>query len=128
MIRKRIKELCKDYQNIENYDKAIDDTTQTWECHHRLETHFSDGSQKPVSGYLSYKELIALGMYWNRPAEEFMFLTRAEHNSLHKTNNNGLKGHKHSEETKNKISQNSAHYCAIKGKHWKLVDGKRVYF
>lgn len=30
---------CEDYQDIENYDKALKDNFVGWECHHRLETH-----------------------------------------------------------------------------------------
>ena len=37
MITKKIKEKCVDYWNIENYDKALNDQTQMWELHHRLE-------------------------------------------------------------------------------------------
>ena len=36
------------------------------------------------------------------------------------------KGHKVSEETKKKISE--AHKCIHKGKHWKVVNGKRVWY
>lgn len=35
--------LCTTPNLIENYDKAIADKTQTWICHHRLETYTSDG-------------------------------------------------------------------------------------
>lgn len=28
---------CEDISKIENYDKAIADTTQVWECHHKME-------------------------------------------------------------------------------------------
>ena len=32
------KKFCKeDISKIENYDKAIADTTQVWDCHHRTE-------------------------------------------------------------------------------------------
>lgn len=34
---------CKDYKNIENYEKAAAENFKGWECHHRLETHNSDG-------------------------------------------------------------------------------------
>lgn len=39
MINERLaKAYCRDdIYKIENYDKAIADTTQTWICHHRLE-------------------------------------------------------------------------------------------
>lgn len=36
---RRHKSLCKDYENIENYEKAKADNFKNWECHHRLETH-----------------------------------------------------------------------------------------
>ena len=60
---------------IENYEKAIADTTQVWDCHHRLE--IQDG--KPVLK----KDLIAQGLYYRRPAEELIFLTHSEHRNLH---------------------------------------------
>lgn len=28
------KKYCKNYQKIENYEKAMDDKTQIWICHH----------------------------------------------------------------------------------------------
>ena len=125
---------CKDYENIENYDKALKDNFKGWEVHHRKEAEFSR------------KELIALGMYYNVSSEELIFLTRAEHNKLHKKGkplseeakkkigakhkgkrlteehikkiseaNKGNKyalGYCHTEESKKKISE------AEKGKHW----------
>lgn len=30
------KQYCKDYENIENYDKAKVDNFVGWDCHHRL--------------------------------------------------------------------------------------------
>ena len=120
-----VKKFCKDFKKIENYEKAVNDTTQTWACHHRLETHNSDGEKRLVD--IARKELIALGMYYDRPSEELIFLTITEHAKLHR------KGKQHSEETKKKISEaregkkrepfseewkrklSEAH----KGKHWK---------
>ena len=81
MISKDIPSLCKDYVHIENYSKAVADKTKTWHCHHRLETHNSDGEKRLV--LITPKELMALGMYYDRPANEFIFLTREEHISLH---------------------------------------------
>ena len=88
---------CEDISKIENYDKAIADTTQVWECHHRLETHNSDGERRLVD--LTMKELKALDMYWNRPVDELIFLTHREHDVLHR------KGKRHSEEAKRRISE-----------------------
>ena len=93
------KYYCDEIENVENYDKALADDFKGWECHHRLETHFSDGTPRPKNAQLTYKELIALGTYWNRPANELIFLTTKEHRSLHK------KGKQLSEETKIKLSE-----------------------
>lgn len=88
-----------DFTKIENYDKAIADNTQTWVIHHRAETHFSNGTQKPVSAYLTKAELVALDMYYDRPPEELIFMTRSDHNSLHHKN------HVMSEEAKIKLAE-----------------------
>ena len=62
---------CEDISKIENYDKAISDTTQTWHCHHRRETIYTkDG-------------LIEIGEYYHRPAAELIFLTPFDHNKIH---------------------------------------------
>lgn len=91
--------FCRTPELIENYGKAIADDTQTWDCHHRLETHNSDGEKRLVD--ISRAELIALNMYYDRPPEELIFLISAEHKSLHNK----------SEETRRKISE------AEKGRH-----------
>lgn len=96
------KRFCKDFTKIENYEKAVNDTTQTWVCHHRLETHNSDGERRLVD--ISMKELIALNMYYDRPPEELIFMTALEHKRLHN------KGKPRSEETKKKLSE------ALKGR------------
>ena len=77
MIRKDYKRFkkycCEDISLIENYDKAVNDTTQTWCCHHKLEIELL---KKP-------SELIEMGLYFDRPASELIFLTRSEHIKLH---------------------------------------------
>ena len=122
----RYKQYCKDFENIENYEKAKADNFKGWECHHRLETHTSDGERREVD--ITRRELIALNMYYNRPSSELIFLTKSEHNTLHhkgkliseehkkkvseaqKGNKHAL-GYRHSKETRKKISE------ARKGKH-----------
>lgn len=108
------KYYCKDYENIENYEKALKDNFKGWNCHHRLETHNSDGERRLVD--ISAAELIALGMYYNRPANELLFMTTSEHKTLHMKGkyageNNPFYGKTHSDESKNKMSE------AHKGKH-----------
>lgn len=82
-----------DISKIENYDKAISDTTQTWVCHHRLEMQ-----DEPFN---SVEYLKSNNLYYHRPAAELIFLTRAEHTKLHST------GRRHSEESCRKISETS---------------------
>ena len=91
-MKHNFKYYCKDYTNIENYQKALADNFKGWCCHHRLETHNSDGERRLVD--ITAEELQALDMYYNRPSSELIFLTRIEHSSLHKP----------SEETKKKMS------------------------
>ena len=91
------KQYCKCYEKIENYEKAKADGFKGWQCHHRLETHFASGERRPVD--ITKEELIALGMYYHRPAEELIFLRRVEHVTLHH------KGKQLTEEHKRKISE-----------------------
>ena len=93
---------CTEPEKIENYEKALADNFKGWEIHHRLETHNSDGERRLVG--ISMDELKALGMYYNRPASELIFLTVSEHNSLHKKGNTYTLGKHHSEESKKKMS------------------------
>ena len=119
-MSQNFKRYCKDYKNIENYEAAKKDNFKGWECHHRLETHTSDGERRLVD--ISQKELIALGMYFDRPADELIFLTSREHNAFKKGKHHSEehkkklseahKGKQFSEEHKNKMSE------AAKGKHF----------
>ena len=119
-MRYNFKYYCKDYENIENYEKAKDDDFKNWEVHHRLETHNSDGERRLVD--ITADELKALDMYYNRPSSELIFLTIYEHSRLHmkgkhrseetrkkissaQKGNKYALGYKHSEEAKNKISE-----------------------
>ena len=94
---------CKDYTNIENYEKAAADDFKGWHCHHRLETHTSDGERRSVD--IPMDELKALGMYYNRPAEELIFLTSREHNAFNKGRPGPNKGKKFSEEVRRKMAE-----------------------
>ena len=119
-MKYNFKYYCKDYENIENYDKAKADDFKNWEVHHRLETHNSDGERRLVD--ITADELKALDMYYNRPADELIFMTIYEHSRLHmkgkhlseetkkkigsaQKGNKYALGHKHSEEAKNKIAE-----------------------
>ena len=97
MINKQINYshyCCEDISKIENYEEAIN-SNEVYACHHRLETHNSNGEKRLVD--LTRKELIALDMYYNRPASELILMKNSEHMSLHN------KGRKLSDEHKSKI-------------------------
>ena len=126
------KYCCEDLTLIENYDRAIADTTQTWQIHHR------DEIRTLPSGMVVYRtqqELIENGRYYNCPANELIFLTKSEHSKLHskyrpslpkecyeravitRKNNGNLH---HSEETKRKLSEaHKGKSSWNKGKHYK---------
>lgn len=115
---------CKeDISKIENYDKAIADTTQTWVCHHRTEIWWNCTAQ----------DLIDNQCYYNRKACELIFLTNSEHASIHKPFKNRVftdeyrrklseakKGIKRPKSVCNKISK------AVKGHKYNLINGVRV--
>ena len=85
---KQAKKFCKeDISKIKNYEQAVNDTTQVWHCHHMTETWWN----------CSKKELIDNECYYGRKACELIFLTPAEHKSLHNMNM--------SDETRRKMSE-----------------------
>ena len=110
ICEKTVKRFCKDdISLIENYDKAIADTTKVWDCHHRRETIFSKS------------DLIEIGEYYNRPACELIFLTPTDHQRLHNLGKpSGMKGKHHSAETRRKLSE------AKKGKHLSEESRKKI--
>ena len=107
------KRYCKDIENVENFEKAKADNFKGWCCHHRMQTWTSDGKRREVD--ITAAELIALDMYYDRPAEELIFLTESEHTSLHQKgkrksvehnmrNSEAHKGKQFSEEHRKKLS------------------------
>lgn len=82
--------FCQNPELIENYDLAISDETQMWECHHRLEE------------FVSKQWLIDHNDYYNVSPNELIFLTKTEHRRLHRVwRNKSLM----TEEIKKKISE-----------------------
>ena len=99
--KKRVRRYCYEPERIENYEQAIEDNNETWDCHHRLETIMNCG----------LKELKAQGCYYHRPAHDLIFLRHEDHIRLHKTGENNTQfGKHHSEERKKKVSE------ALKGR------------
>lgn len=107
--------------HIEGFYEMVESGT-TWNIHHRLVTHrWSKKQQKWVlrDGQVPTKVLKALGLYYNRPASELIYLSPSDHQILHCSiprkqgvakgkapHNKGKSGQfHHSEETKAKISE-----------------------
>ena len=103
---------CEDISLIENYQETIDDTTQMWHCHHRLEEN----------GYDSVT-LRKMKRYYQVPASELIFLTPSEHRKIHSKIkgvwNKGKKGC-YSDETIQKMSESHKGNTATLGRHWAL--------
>ena len=95
------KYCCEDLSLIENYDKAIADTIQHWECHHRRGTIYSKSG------------LIEIDEYYNRPAIELIFMPSKEHKALHTKLK--MTGYKHTKESREKMS--IAHLGKKRGPH-----------
>lgn len=83
MISKHINKYCKEsITAIENYEKAINSDV-LYHLHHKNEILLN----------VSKDELIKMGLYYNRPANELVFLTPSEHISLHNSGEkNGMYG------------------------------------
>lgn len=118
MITDSIEKYCKDYTKIENYELAVADKTQTWDCHYRLE--FMPFSKKQCS----HSYLIEQGMYFGVTADELIFLKRKDHLSLHQTDNKHALGNKSktgqkcSDITKRKIADSAKGNTNVRGTHW----------
>ena len=74
-----LRRICKDIQNIENYDKAISDKDEKWECHHRMEI-------QPDGTTLTKKWMIEHDIYYNVDPCMLIFLPIAEHRRIHHKN------------------------------------------
>lgn len=91
-----VKKFCKDdISKIENYELAIQDKSM-WHCHHRLELTLNNEKAH------SKEDLKRLGMYFNRPYFELIFLPSAEHRALHNT------VYRVSDEVRKKISKHTS--------------------
>lgn len=71
-IRNVQKYCCDDISLIENYTIALN-STERYDCHHRLETELN----------MSRDELIIKNLYLNRPASELIFLSQSQHAKIH---------------------------------------------
>ena len=75
----KAKRYCSDEISlIENYHEAIADEERTWQIHHRRE---SDSEGRTL---FTHKQLKDMGLYFNRPAAELIFVTKSMHCKLHR--------------------------------------------
>lgn len=125
MISESTKQYCsEDISLIENYDEAIADKTQIWDCHHRLELQ----GQFHNSASL----LQRCGLYFNVPASQLIFLRHADHIGMHARNRSETSLNKMSEAKKGnsnkkgvKLSQTACEKLREIGRqlHW-YTNGK----
>ena len=73
------KKYCSDDVSlIENYHTAIADKEKMWDIHHRREC---DDEGRTL---FTKKQLIEMNLYYNRPADELIFVTRSTHWKIHR--------------------------------------------
>lgn len=114
------KYCCGDISKIDNYECAIKDKIQVWDCHHKKE--IENGL------VVSVEELVRNGLYYSRPPDELMFLTKSQHSKLH---NKGKcpwdyrDVRKHADEEKMKISRSRANVVYSKETCKKISDAKK---
>lgn len=86
---------------IEGFERMVE-SDERFAIHHRLETHrWSRKQQKWVlrDEVIPSKVLKALGLYYNRPAFELIYMSSSEHSKLHSSFKKGI-----TEETRKKLS------------------------
>lgn len=107
MIKTNKGYCCEDISLIENYQLAVSDDLEVWDCHHRLELDPNYGDRKYLKEY---------NLYYDRPASELIFLKHSEHTKLHwqfnsenrcKNISKSKMGHETSPETRIKIGKSN---------------------
>lgn len=129
MIVGNYEKFCKDYHLCEGYENAIN-SSEEYFLHH-------------IQGeYMSKEELLEYDWYFDCHPSCLKWVTKTEHNKIHsrcmrfesrKKIGAAHKGKVLSDETKRKLSEvmkgkNKGRTSPNKGKSWKLVDGKRIWY
>ena len=67
--------------NVEGFDPEILESDRGWVLHHRLELEdkFGNPRDEEVSAWV----LMRLGLYYNRPASELLWVRKGEHATMH---------------------------------------------
>lgn len=107
---KQAKLYCRRYTEIQNYEDAISDTENKWECHHLAEEFYT------------MEELKEMGKYYNLEPNELIYLKHKDHLNMphkgHKNHAESLKGKKLSEKTRKKLLE-------ARRKHTKPIGAER---
>ena len=98
---------CEDISLIENYHTAIADKERMWYIHHRREC---DDEGRTL---FTHKQLIEMNLYYKRPAEELIFVTRFMHSKIHREMH---------EKCGNNVGKK---YGKITGKKYGAINGKK---
>lgn len=105
-----VKKYCENFTEIENYNEAMNDSSKTWICHHKLEAFFTE------------KELKDMGRYYNVQPRELVFCKDVKahrtypHKGWHNNPSKFRKGvaHPHSEKARRNMSISLKAYYANK--------------
>ena len=112
--KKNWKRYCSEpLELVENYQQAEAENFKGWCMHHKLEIQ-PDGTR------VSRQELKDKDLYYDRPANELVFMKVCEHNRLHFIGNTFNKGNRLSAEHRQKLSE------ALKGKHLSAAHRKKL--
>ena len=97
---------------IENYELAKADNFKGWDLHHRLELTLDGETVHSID------DLIRMGMYFERPYFELIYMKTKDHRGLHKTGkNNPIYGKPVANKVKKHLSN------IFTGRHRVMVNG-----
>lgn len=73
------KYCCDDISLIQNYKEAVEDMNNTWACHHKMELIITGAVCDATK-----QDLIDWNIYYDRPADELIFIKDSDHKKLHR--------------------------------------------
>lgn len=121
--KKTKKCYCQTPELIENYEQAINDNTQIWECHHRDEIRTLPSGMNIIR---TRDELIENERYYNCPPNELIFLTKSEHMKIHGATREDELSKQMKDYNKNRIwSEESKKKIGIANKNRKWTEESR---
>ena len=104
------RKICPEFNKVENYEKALANEFYGWVLHHRR-------GIDETGHNIPREEMVVQGLYFNRPPEELIFVTRSEHRRLHNSN---FKGKPLSDERRKRLSE------VLKGRKFTAEHKERI--